>query len=67
MKTSGYYECYNAIMKAKLEKPIYCPLFTIWFDGEALTEIRDLYGLDLYKDCLKDEEKYMGKSSKGGK
>lgn len=64
LKTCGYDSCYKAIMSAKLDKPIYCPGFTIWFDGELLTEIRDLYGVDLYKECLKDAEKFMEESAK---
>lgn len=64
MNDSGYDSCYNAIMSAKLDKPVFCPLFTVWFDGNALIEIRDLYGIDLYKKCLKDAEKYMEEKAK---
>ena len=54
MKPTGYVDCYNAIMAAKLDRPHVYPSFTEYFDGSALNDIRSTYGVDLYSVCLKD-------------
>lgn len=54
MKPAGYENCYNAIMTAKLKRPHVYPSFTEFFDVSALDGIRDTYGVDLYRECLKD-------------
>ena len=54
MKPAGYEECYASIMAARLSKPHVCPSFTEYFQVSALDTIRDKYGVDLYRLCLKD-------------
>ena len=54
MKPAGYENCYRAIMAARLDRPHVCPSFTEYFDGSALDNIRDTYGVELYRVCLKD-------------
>lgn len=54
MKPAGYEDCYNAIMAAKLDRPHVYPSFNEYFDTFALRRIRDKYGVDLYRVCLKD-------------
>lgn len=54
MKPAGYENCYNAIMAAKLKQPHVYPSFTEFFDVDALDGIRDKYGVNLYRECLKD-------------
>ena len=53
MKPAGYENCYNAIMAAKLDRPHVYPSFTEYFDAAALDDIRNAYGVDLYRVCLK--------------
>lgn len=56
MKPSGYEACYNAIMAAKLPHPIKYQPFTVYFDSNQLEIIRDTFGVDLYRECLRDAE-----------
>lgn len=45
MKRSGYEECYAAVKAARLAEPI---------DTEALEDIKERFGNDLYIECLND-------------
>lgn len=45
MKTSGYYECYKRVEKARTATPV---------NTKELEDIRDLYGYDLYRECLRE-------------
>ncbi len=54
MKNSGYLNCYNEIILAKLDTPKRYEPFIQYFDTEKLATIRNNYGLDLYKECYAD-------------
>lgn len=45
MKRSGYYECFERVEKARTATPV---------NTNDLEIICDLYGYDLYKECLRD-------------
>jgi len=45
MKSTGYYECFERIEKARTATPV---------NTNELENIRDFYGYDLYKECLRD-------------
>ena len=59
-KTSGYVSCYKEIEGAILENPIVYQSFTVYFDGKQLDDIRDKYGVDLFKECCADVKKKHG-------
>ena len=48
----GQEPCCIAIEKAVLADPIVYQSFTAYFDREKLDNVRDKYGVDLYKECL---------------
>lgn len=54
MKPAGYWPCRNEIISAHLSTPHKYEPFTELFDTEKLGEIRDKYGVDLYKECYSD-------------
>lgn len=54
MKTAGYWPCHNEIINAHLSTPHKYEPFTELFDVEKLDEIRNKYGVDLYKECYTD-------------
>ena len=54
MKSAGYWACRNEIVNAHLDTPHKYEPFTELFDTEKLDEIRDHYGVDLYKECYAD-------------
>lgn len=54
MKTAGYWPCRNEIINAHLSTPHKYEPFTELFDIEKLDEIRNKYGVDLYKECYTD-------------
>jgi hypothetical protein len=45
MKSSGYYECFKRVEKARTATPV---------NTTELENIRDFYGYELYKECLMD-------------
>lgn len=45
MKTAGYVECYAKVKAARTATPV---------NTEALNDLRDFYGYDLYIECLRD-------------
>ncbi len=51
--TAAELNCINAIRESALPVPVKCEPFTIYFDIKKLNAVRDLYGYDLYMDCLK--------------
>lgn len=54
MKPAGYWPCYNEIITSALDTPRSYEPFTDYFKGEKLDEIRDHYGVDLYRECYFD-------------
>ena len=44
MKSAGYEECYEKVKAARTATPV---------DTEALNELRDFYGYELYMECLR--------------
>ena len=59
-KTNGYVNCYKEIEGAILKNPIVYQPFTVYFDGKQLDDIRDKYGVDLFKECYADVKKKHG-------
>ena len=57
---SGYINCYKEIEEAILENPIVYQPFTVYFDRKQLDDIRDKYGVDLFKKCYADVKKKHG-------
>jgi hypothetical protein len=45
IKSSGYYECFEKVERARTETPV---------NTDELNRLRDLYGDDLYTECLQD-------------
>ena len=56
-KTSGYVNCYKEIEGAILENPVVYQPFTVYFNGKQLNDIRDKFGVDLFKECYADVKK----------
>lgn len=51
MKQAGYWPCYNAVVDALLENPHWYQPFAEYFDIDKLDQVRDTYGVDLYREC----------------
>ena len=49
----GCVPCCLAIEKAVLDEPVVFGSFTVYFDREILENVRDKFGVDLYKECRK--------------
>lgn len=58
--TSGFHECYSAIMAARLSEPLAFVPFTVFFDQHKLDEIRGYFGADLFRECLTAAEEAVG-------
>lgn len=54
MKPAGYWPCRNEIISARLSTPHKYEPFTEFFDVEQLDNIRDKYGVDIYRICYAD-------------
>lgn len=57
MKDPAFDACFNAIMAARLEAPIVYAPFTVYFDRQKLDNIRDYYGVDLFRACYAAAQK----------